>query len=753
MHKPTIATFLLLASLTLPVAADAPSSDPGSPGAGGSDADGFLERYSETFRFRLGRPTDVKVLPDGRTVLFLRSGPRSFVRDLYELDLETGSERVLLSAGDLLQGQQEQLTAEEKARRERMRLAARGIASYQLSADGELLLVPLGGRLFVVDRAKGKVRELASEGGAPIDPRFSPDATKVACVRDGELYVIDVASGEEMQLTRGAGGTISHGLAEFVAQEEMGRYHGFWWSPDSTRLVYQVTDTAGVEVFHIGDATHPEKQPDSWAYPRAGTQNASVRLGIVPVTGGETTWIDWDREAYEYLAAVTWDADAPLTLLVQNRRQTVERLLAVDPGDGSTSLLLEETDDAWLNLHDGMPYWLPDGQQFLWITERNGAEQLELRGRDGRLVRALTALDLGLQAFERHLPEQNATIVRASQDPTQSHLFRISLDPRTPAVEPLTEATGVHRVVSSGPAPVFVVHSGGPDGADDYVVVDVNGRSLGQLGSVAEQPGLLPSLEFVTVGRDPDYRAVLVRPRDFASGDSYPVIVHVYGGPGAQMVRRDWRRYLIDQWFADHGYVVVAIDGRGTPGRGRAWERSTKGDLIDLPLGDQVRALQALGQRFPELDLSRVGIHGWSFGGYFTAMAVTRRPEVFRVGVAGAPVTTWEDYDTHYTERYMDLPQNNPEGYSAASVVTYAPQLRRPLLLVHGTADDNVYFMHSLKLADALMRDGRDFEFLPLPGFTHMVTEPEVSRRLYLRILEAFDEQLAQGPGGGQGSP
>ena len=741
MRKPMAASLVLLVSWTLLFATAAPAR--GSSEIPAADLDDFLERFSETFRFRLGRPTGIKPAPDGRTVLFLRSGPRSFVRDLYELDLESGEERVLLTADDLLQGEKEQLTAEEKARRERMRLAARGIASFELSADGERLLVPLGGRLFVVDRTSGKTRELRSDAGAPIDPRFSPDAKKIACVRDGELYVIDVASGRERQLTRGAGGTVTHGLAEFVAQEEMGRYHGFWWSPDSNSLVYQETDTDGVEVFHIGDASHPEKQPDSWAYPRAGKQNATVRLGILSVKGGKTTWIDWDHEAYEYLAAVRWTADGPLTLLVQNRRQTTERLLAVDTRDGSTTRLLEETDDAWLNLHDRMPYWLPDGKQFLWLTERNGAEQLELRDREGQLVRSLTEVDFGLRGFERYLPESNAVILSASQDPTQSHLFRVTLDPRTPRIVRLTEGAGVHGVVSSGPSPLFAVHSTTPDGDDSYRVIDSTGREAGSLTSTAERPGFVPSLEFVTVGQDPDYHAALVRPRAFDPERSYPVIVHVYGGPGAQTVRRDWRRYLIDQWFADHGYIVVSVDGRGTPGRGRAWERSIKGDLIGLPLLDQARALEALGQRFKELDLSRVGIHGWSFGGYFTAMAVARRPELFRVGVAGAPVTTWQDYDTHYTERYMDLPKNNPEGYEAASVLTYARDLKRPLLLVHGTADDNVYFMHSLKLADALMRDGRDFEFLPLPGFTHMVTEPAVTRRLYLRILEQFDRHLA----------
>jgi dipeptidyl-peptidase-4 len=252
----------------------------------------------------------------------------------------------------------------------------------------------------------------------------------------------------------------------------------------------------------------------------------------------------------------------------------------------------------------------------------------------------------------------------------------------------------------------------------------------------------MPVVELTTVGSAPELHAALIRPRKFKPGESYPVIVHVYGGPTSQMVRADARRYLLDQWFADNGYVVVAIDGRGTPNRGRDWQRIVAGDLIDIPLDDQARGLRLLGAKYPELDLTRVGIYGWSFGGYFSAMAVMRKPGLFHAGVAGAPVVDWADYDTHYTERYMGLPQRNESGYRAANVLTYAADLERPLMIIHGTADDNVYFMHSLKLADALFRAGKPFEFLPLAGFTHMVPDPLITRRLYSRIIDFLDRNV-----------
>jgi len=732
---PRLTTALCLTALLFAAAREARSAD------GVADA-GFLEDYASTYRYRLGRPTAIRVTPDGRAVLFLRSGPRSFVRNLYELDVKTGKERELLTAQAILRGAEEQLTAEEQARRERMRLAARGIASYVLSRDGKRLLVPLSGRLFVVERASGAVRELHSDAGVPIDPQFSPDGAKVGCVRDGELYVIDIADGDERRLTASAGGTIVNGLAEFVAQEEMSRYHGFWWSPDSQSIVYQQTDTEGLEIMNIMDATHPEIAPETWPYPRPGKPNASVRLGIIAAGGGSTTWINWDQRNFEYLATVKWARNAPLTILVQDRRQREQRLLVVDPTNGATDTLLVESDDAWVDIDQSVPRWLADASGFLWTTERRGALQLELRAADGELKRVLTAPEFGLQGFVHYDSGTDEAVVRAGTNPTETHLYRIPLDPESAGPVRLTTEPGIHGATFSRGGQVYVHQASLLSGESRW---DVLGRPVPpgtQLRSRAADPPFMPVIELTTVGSAPEFHAVLIRPRNFEPNRSYPVIVHVYGGPTSQMVRADARRYLLDQWFADHGYVVVAIDGRGTPNRGRDWQRIVAGNLIDIPLADQARGLRLLGQKYSELDLTRVGIYGWSFGGYFSAMAVMREPELFHAGVAGAPVVDWADYDTHYTERYMGLPQRNESGYRAANVLTYAADLERPLMIIHGTADDNVYFMHSLKLADALFRAGKPFEFLPLAGFTHMVPDPLITRRLYSRIIDFLDRNV-----------
>lgn len=708
-----------------------------------TDTDVFLKDYAETYRYSLGRATNFRITKTGDAVLYARSGPRSFVRNLYELDVATGRERLLASAEQLLSGGEERLTAEELARRERMRSAARGIADFTLDPSGKKVLLALSGSLYVFDRETGQSREIQSSAGFPIDPQFSPTGTRIACVRNQELFAIDLESGTERQLTTGATSTLSHGLAEFVAQEEMSRMHGYWWSPDGEQIVYQQTDTSDVERWLIADPVHPEKEPQEWRYPRPGKNNAKVRLGILPATGGPTRWIEWNRERFPYVATVTWTRHSPLTVLVQNRTQTEELLLEVDPETGGTRTLLTETDADWLNLDDGLPHWLEDGQQFLWSSERQGGWQLELRDRSGQLVRAVTPVELGYRSLAGVDSERRVAYVAAATDSTQTHLYRVSLD--DPQVTPtlLTRSSGNHTAIWSENGETRVQTSVDLLGNVEQKVVRQDESVSATIRSESIAPPFVPRVELTSVGSQ-QWRAAIVRPRDFDATRRYPVLVNVYGGPGSQMVSQNSSRYLLAQWFADRGFVVVSIDGRGTPARGRQWERAIRGNFIDVPLQDQVDALQALGAKYGELDLARVGIFGWSFGGYFSAMAVMRRPDVFHAGIAGAPVCDWLDYDTHYTERYLGLPHENATGYQASSVLTYAPQLSRPLLIIHGTADDNVYFLHSVKMSDALFRAGKPHQFLPLAGFTHMVPDPLVTQRLYGTMAQFLERHLQE---------
>ncbi len=701
---------------------------------------GFLRDFAETRGYLLGRPQRVQPTPDGRAVLFLRSPGRVPELGLYEYDVASGETRELVTPAEILGGAAEVLTEAEKARRERQRITDRGFTGFGLAPDGLGILLVLSGQLFLFDRQTRNVRALTPRSDEPlVDPRFSPDGRRIAFVRGYDLWVLEVddPSASARPLTAGGSENRLHGLAEFVAQEEMSRFEGYWWSPDGARIAVTEVLQDEVERFAIADPARPERPPVIFPYPRPGKANAQVRLGLLsaePTTSGPPAplWIEWDRARYPYLARVLWETPlAPLTLLVQTRDQREAALLAVDAGTGATRPLIVERDEAWIELGRDLPRWLPDGSGLLWGTERTGRRALELRDADGAFVRELVG-DLGEgRGFLSlvHVDAPSRTVVVLVGGATTNGLARVSWDGGPPAA--ITADAAEHAPVFSRDGWLFVDTRVAADAWPEAVVCGADGTRRGALPHAAETPPFAVNLELVTVTGARTYHAAVVRPRDFDPGRRYPVVVHVYGGPHALMVKADARHYLLDQWIADHGAIVVCVDNRGTPRRDRAWERAIKGSFAEAPLADQADGLAALGRRFPELDLSRVGIYGWSFGGYMAALAVLRRPDVFHVAVAGAPVVDWLDYDTHYTERYLDLPAANPDGYHGSSLLPHAGALARPLLLVHGTADDNVYFFHSLKLAGALFRAGRRFDFLPLPGVTHQIGDPVVRERVW----------------------
>jgi dipeptidyl-peptidase 4 len=722
---------LPLPALLLASALGAPAMAPPDP---------FLVQYAETRGFRAGRPTAVALTPDGKAALFLRSGPRDREQALLESDLGTGATRVLAGppAGATP-------SAEEAARLERERIDARGLTHFSLSPDGARVLFAAGGKLRLLERADGTARALDGTESA-LDPRFAPDGRAVAFVRDGDLWVLDLARRAPRRLTRRRSPTTTNGLAEFVAQEEMDRSEGYWWSPDARSVAYAEVDEAAVERRTLCDPAFPERPCRSLAYPRAGTANAAVRLWVVAASGGTPVEVRWDAARFPYLAAVRWDPGGPLALLVQDRAQQVERLLAADPRTGATRLLLEERDPAWLNLWPGFPRFLPDGR-FWWATERSGAPEVELRGRDGAWLE--TAVPGSLHFADLGGVDGDALFFTAAPDPTGTEVWRVA-----PGSAPVRLAVG-----EDGPAQRSVTmaeRGGGPLAVtwttlrrlERTVVYAQDGTRLVELPSVAEEPYAVPTTELRKVGPGEGLWTALVRPHALGATASLPVIVSVYGGPtparwGGQVVRRP---LLAEQWLADQGFAVVRIDGRGTARRDRAFERAIRGDLAGVPLEDQVAGLRSLAGEVPALDLGRVGITGWSFGGYLSALAVMRRPDVFHAAVAGAPVTEWRAYDTHYTERYLGLPQEAAAAFDRASLVAAAPELSRPLLLLHGTADDNVWVSHGLALADALFRAGRPVELVPVAGATHMLPEPLTTARRWERTAAFFRERLGKVP-------
>ncbi|MFE5212777.1 prolyl oligopeptidase family serine peptidase [Streptomyces sp. NPDC056600] len=693
-----------------------------------TDTESFPRRYARTQRFTLGAPRAFTVAPDGSRVVFLRSrSGTDRAGALWALDLRPGqdpSERLVADPVALLGGGEEDLSPQERARRERSREGGAGIVSHATDAAAGLACFALSGRLFCASTTDGAVREL-SVPGPVTDPRPSPDGRLVAYAAGGALRVVGADGEGDRALAEPESGTVAYGLAEFVAAEEMGRDRGFWWAPGSDRLLVARYDDAPVRRWWIADPANPGSEPRAHAYPAAGTPNADVQLFALGLDGGRTEVL-WDREAFPYLARVHWSAAGSPLILVQSRDQRTQLTLAVDPDTGATRTVLREKDPTWLELFAATPCWSPGGE-LVRITDESGARALAVGGR--------TLTDAGLHLRAVLDVGEDDVLVSASAgegapeaELGEVHVHRVTAD----GVERVSQEPGVHTAVRAGGVTVLVSSVLDRPGAVVRVLRD--GEEVARIASHAADPGLTPRVSLTEAGARRIPCAVLL-PAHHRAGDLLPVLMDPYGGPHGQRVYAAHNAHLTSQWLADQGFAVIVADGRGTPGRSPAWEKSVAGDLT-LALEDQIDALHDLAERYP-LDLSRVAIRGWSFGGYLAAMAVLRRPDVFAAGIAGAPVSDLRLYDTHYTERYLGDPAVDGDAYAASSLVTDeglsgAAETVRPLMVIHGLADDNVVVAHALRLSSALLAAGRPHEVLPLSGVTHMTPQERVAENLLL---------------------
>ncbi|WP_406717987.1 prolyl oligopeptidase family serine peptidase [Streptomyces althioticus] len=696
-----------------------------------TETDSFPRRHARTLRFTLGAPRSFSVAPDGSRVVFLRSGSGTDrANALWVLDTDGGGERVAADPRALLGGASEQLSAEERARRERSREGGAGIVGYATDAAVELAAFALSGRLYTAELRAGTAHELPTPGPV-IDPRPSPDGRHVAYVARGALRVVSAEGADDRALTTPEAEDVTYGLAEFVAAEEMSRSRGFWWSPESDRLLVARVDDTPVRQWWISDPAHPDRAPHSVRYPAAGTPNADVRLFVVDL-GGTRTEVSWDRKRYPYLARVHWSAAGAPLLLVQARDQRAQLILAVAPDTGATRMVHADEDPEWLELFPGVPCWSPSGQ-LVRIADEGGARRLAVG------ERPLTGPQLHIRAVldvsdDDVLVSASAGAEAAAPEIGEVHVYRVN----ELGVERVSEEPGVHTAVRSGGVTVLV--SATLDRPGSRVRVLRDGKQTATVPSHAEDPGMSPRVTLTQGGARRIPCAVLM-PRDYAGDTPLPVLMDPYGGPHGQRVAAAHNPYLTSQWFADQGFAVVVADGRGTPGHSPAWEKSVKDDIAAVVLQDQVDALQALAGDFP-LDLDRVAIRGWSFGGYLAALAALRRPDVFHAAVVGAPVTDLRLYDTHYQERYLGHPDEQPEVYRRNSLIddaglVDAADLHRPMMIIHGLADDNVVVAHSLRLSSALLAAGRPHEVLPLSGVTHMTPQEEVAENL-LRLQLGF---------------
>ncbi|MGH3482568.1 MAG: alpha/beta fold hydrolase [Nocardioidaceae bacterium] len=689
----------------------------------------FPQLYARTRHFTLGVPRNLHVTSDGSRVLFVRTeSGTSATGALWAYDIDDDSERKIADPGELLGAAEEQLSPQERARRERSRETGAGIVGFSTDRADRLAALALSGRLWLVEIDGSGGRELPSTG-AVIDPKLDPTGRRVAyATADGTLRVVEASDGgADRAVAEPDGEHVVWGQAEFVAGEEMNRHTGYWWAPDGERLLVERYDESMVPVWYIADPAHPEWEPMPHRYPAAGTTNADVTLWIVDLDGRRRE-VTWDRQAMPYLVRASWAERGPL-LLVMSRDQKSAQILTVDVESGTTSVAQALSDPIWLEARIGVPVWLPDGRILTMVDD---ADTIRLAA-DGEPFSPV-----GLQVREVLTAEDAGVVVTASTEPTETQIVRVGYDGST---ETIAGEAGVHNGHVSGD--VAVVSSSRLDTDGVEVRVLRKAERVGQIRSLHEYAGFRPQVQLLRLG-ERDLRTAVLFPRDHEPGSRrLPVLMDPYGGPHGQRAVAASRYHLASQWYADQGFAVIVADGRGTPGRGPAWERSVYLELAAVTLRDQVDALAAAVERFPDdLDQSRVGFKGWSYGGYLAAMAVLRRPDVFHAAVAGAPVTDVRLYDTFYQERYLGHPDDNPDVYERNSLIADAPNLERPLLIIHGTSDDNVVFAHTLRLSSALLAAGRPHTVLPLSGVTHMTPQEVVAENLELLQVRFLKESL-----------
>lgn len=696
------------------------------------------------------RARGVKLSPDGKAVTYIKTRADDLtVSDLWVADVAGGEPRLLLD-GKKLAPPERELSEAEKARRERAGVATRGVVDYAWDSQAKVILAPVEGDIFVYDVAAGQARQVTRTPGDEIDAKVSPKGGFVSYVRDDNLYVTPVAGGPERALTEGGTELKSWGTAEFIAQEEMGRSTGYWWSPDDAAVAIAFVDQTGVDIVDRPEVGATGAKVIAQRYPRPGRPNAKVDLFVQPLNGPRVK-VDLGTDADVYLARVAWAKDGK-TLYVQRQSRDQRRLdlLAIDPATGKGAVILTETSPHWVDITDDFRT-LKDGT-FLWSSERSGYQHLYLYSRDGKLIRQVTSGDWPVNQIEGVDEAAKTVIFSAHQDsPGERRIYAASFA-KAGKPKALTPAGGWWTVTVADKGGAFAGTYEDPKTPPQTALYRADGKRVRWIEENALTAGhpfqpyadrlRTPTFGKIKAADGSDLWWSMRTPPGFDAAKKYPVIVQVYGGPSGPRVASNWHTPE-DQILLDAGYILFRLDNRGVGFRSVAFKTAIDRKLGQLEVDDQIAGAAYL-KTLPYVDAGRLGVTGWSYGGYMTLLMLTAPDSPFKAGVAGAPVTDWKLYDTHYTERFMGTPADNAAGYGASEIVSRLPKLKSgSLLLIHGMADDNVTFDHSTRVLFALQAEGKPFETMVYPGLRHRGGWTPANRmHRAMATLDFFDRKL-----------
>lgn len=700
-------------------------------------------------------PKALKFSPDGQRITYLQGKANNLHRyDLWEYNLASKENKLLVDADDLFSGP-ETLSDEEKARRERQRVYGSGIMEYYFSNDGTALLFPLNGDIYYYNLLSKQAKRLTNTPAFETDARFSPQGNFVSYIREQNIYIKNIASGKEIQLTKDGKGNIKNGMAEFVAQEEMGRMTGYWWSPDEKHIAFLKVDESPVQTVIRNEIYAEDIKLIEQRYPATGTNNVKIKLAIIETKKkARAKFINLGKETDIYIPRVNWFPNSEqLAYQWQSRDQKTLKLNAYNLKTGKQKTLVTETSDHWINLHNDL-YFLKNSDRFIWASERDGFKHLYLYSNKGKLLTQLTKGDWVVNSLKSVDEESGWLYFTGRADtPLERHLYKVPLDGKSPEhVVRISKRNGFHSIVFSKDHNSYLDRFSNINTPPQVSLHKSTGERLTWLAEnkIDQNHPIAPYMDefisptFGTLTSDDGQATLyykLYKPKNLIPGKKYPVIVRVYGGPHAQLVTNSWQGMDMTQYMLQQGYIVFQLDNRGSNYRGTAFEFPIYEHLGNIEVNDQITGVKYL-QSLPYVDKERIGIFGHSYGGYMALMTMFKAGDYFKAGVSGAPVTDWLLYDTHYTERYLNHPKKNPEGYQQSSVFPYVKGLTGDLLVYHGMADDNVLFTNTTKLIKALQDNNKLFELMTYPGSKHSMRGKKVKVHLNNTIMDFFDRHF-----------